>query len=342
MGHKLVHGREQAAVIGAAHCHHLPVPERLRYRRRLVAAAQVHHRDLPAALLLQNAAHQTGGFGRVAVDGGVGNERPLLLRLVAAPQVVLADIIAQILPQHRAVEGTDGLDIQRGGLLQQSLYLGTVLTHNIQIVPPGLVQPLPLLLQRAELAEAVGGKQNLLAVLIADHHLRPVDHGRHNKMEGMAAQREGIPLLHRDLTACILAGEKLGEHGKGLGVAHQRHVRIFLRQQADASGVVRLHVLDHQIIRLASGQGLLHIPHPGHRPAAVHRVHHRHLLVQNHIGVIGHAVGHGVLPLKQTDGGVVYTHAADGVGNMFFTHSIYVPFFSLPARTGRPCNSHLL
>ena len=127
----MLHGGEKAAVVGGGQEHRLPAAEGVGHRLRLVAAAQIRRLDL-GATGLQDLRQHGGGTGGVAVDGGVGHQhRVLLLRLVAAPLVVLAQVEAQVLPENRAVEGGDGGDVQTGGLLQQGLdlapYLPTML-----------------------------------------------------------------------------------------------------------------------------------------------------------------------------------------------------------------------
>ena len=63
--------------------------------------------------------------------------------------------------------------------------------------------------------------------------------------------------------------------------------------------MVGLHVLNHQIVGLTACQGLFHIAQPLSGLGCVDGVHNGDLLVQDHIRVIGHAVGHNILTLKQ-------------------------------------------
>ena len=254
------------------------------------------------------------------MDGGIGHQHALVLRLVAAPQVILADVVAQILPQHGAVERADGPDIQAGGLLQQGLNLGAVLAHDVEVVAAGLAQPGLVGAEGPELAEAVGGEEDLLVRLIADHHLGPVDHGGHDEGEGVAAQGEDVPLLHSEGAGGPLAGKEPGQHGEGLGVAHQGHLRVLLRQQADAAGVVGLQMLDDQVVGRPAPQLRLQLLQPLLRRPAVHGVHDGHLLVEDDVGVVGDAVGNRVLALKQVNSGIVRADIADGVGDVQVCH----------------------
>ena len=136
----------------------------------------------------------------------------------------------------------------------------------------------------------------------------------------MGAQGEGVSLLHGDGTGRPVAGEVLGQHGEGLGVAHQLHGGEFLQQEADAAGVVRLQVLDHQVVGGAALELGGHILQPLVRRPAVHGVHDGHLFVQDQVGVVGHAVGDRVLALKKVDGGIVRADIADGIGYVEIVH----------------------
>ena len=55
----------------------------------------------------------------------------------------------------------------------------------------------------------------------------------------------------------------------------------------------------------------------------IHGIHHRDLLIQNHIGIIGHTVGNHILAFKKVNLMIVDTHIADIFRNFHFR------FFSL-------------
>ena len=77
-----------------------------------------------------------------------------------------------------------------------------------------------------------------------------MDHGGHDEGQGVGTQAQGVPLLDGEGAGGVVAGEELGEHLEGLGVAHQDHVRVLLRREADVPGVVGLQVLDDEVVRL--------------------------------------------------------------------------------------------
>jgi len=214
------------------------------------------------------------------------------------------------------VEGADHLDVQTGGLLQQGLDLGAVLAHDVGVVPAGLVQPVPVKVhlvgeqhsvQGTEGAEGVGGEQDLIGGVIAHHHLGPVDHGGVHKGEGVPAGGDGVPLVHQ-LGPLGVGGVELADHVQGLAVADNGGLRVADHQIPQGGGVIGLHVVDEHIVQFPPVQGVFQIlKELGlHRP--VHRVKENRLLVQQQVGVEGHAPGDGVGALKQ---GVLAVVAAD-------------------------------
>ncbi len=112
-----------------------------------------------------------------------------------------------------------------------------------------------------------------------------------------------------------IQGEELGQHGNRLGTGHHGHLRILLGQGLDVGGVIRLQVGDYQIIRLFAVQDLLHVLHPLVGGALIHGIHYRDFLVQDHIGIVGNAVGNHILALKKINGLIVRAYIADSLGN---------------------------
>ena len=213
------------------------------------------------------------------------------------------------------MEGADGGDVQSGGLFQQGLNLGTVLAHDADVVPPCLAGPVLLHIQCAELAEAVGGEQHLVVGIIGHNDLRPVDHGSGNKGQGVLAQGQGGAFAHHDSTVSVVIAEELLHHVEGLGGGHHCCVGVDLQKIGDVGGMVRLHMLYHQVVRLTAGQRVLNIVQPLVGEIAVHRVHNGDLLVQNDVGVVSHAARHHILALEQVYLMIVDTHIADILGN---------------------------
>ena len=239
------------------------------------------------------------------MDGSIGNQRTFILRTIAAPYIVLAEIEAQILLQDRTVQRADHLNVQCSRLLEQSLYLCAVLADNVEIIAAGFAGPAFLCIQCAELAKAVCREQNLLRGLVSNHNLRPVNHRSHEKVQRVAAETDRVTFLDRNRASGEIKIEELRHKRKGLCVADQLHVRIHLSQLLDISGMIRLQMRDHQIIYGASVQRLGKIVHPGVGCARINGVHHGYLLIQNQVGVIGYAIRNNILAFKQIEGLVI-------------------------------------
>ena len=199
------------------------------------------------------------------------------------------------------MEGADDGNVQVGELFQQGLHLLPILAHDADVVPAGFAGPVLLHVQGAELAEAVGGEEDLIIGIIGDDNLRPVDHGGGDKGQGVLAQLQGVPLPHHDPAVRVVLAEEVFHHGKGLGRGNHHSLRIGFQEVGNVGGVVRFHVLHHQVVGLAAGQDTLDVFHPLLGEVLVHRVHNGDLLVQDGIGIVGHAVGNGILPLKQVN-----------------------------------------
>ena len=131
--------------------------------------------------------------------------------------------------------------------------------------------------------------------------IRPMHHGGKHKGQGVGAQAQALAVLHHH--AALLGNgirpKELIHIQESFGVAHHLHFRVEGGQSGDVGTVVRLHVADHQIIRLASGQCLGQVGKPGLRGTVVHRIQNGGLFVQNDIGIVAHAGGHRVLALEQ-------------------------------------------
>ena len=217
------------------------------------------------------------------------------------------------LRQDRPVEGADGGNVQPRRLLEDGLDLGAVLAHDVEVVAPGLAVPVLLRVQGAELAEGVRAEEDLLRALIAHHDLRPVDHGGGDEVQHVAAQGELVPLLHREGGGEVQPRKVLPKEREGLGSAHEFYFRPALHHRLNAGGVVGLDVVDDEVVRLPAGQGGVQIVQELRALVVVHGVQDGHLLVQDHVGIVGHAVGDHILALEKIDVVIVDADIADAV-----------------------------
>ena len=162
-----------------------------------------------------------------------------------------------------------------------------------------------------------------------------MDHGGVHKGEGVPAGGDGVPLVHQ-LGPLGIGGVELADHVQGLAVADDGGLRVADHQIPQGGGVVGLHMVDEHIVQLPPVQSVLQILKELGLHRTVHRVKENRLLVQQQVGVEGHAPGDGVGALKQ---GVLAVVAADPeqvVGDLSDTVHIKTSFLS---RLGLPHTS---
>ena len=208
-----------------------------------------------------------GSLG-IAVDGGVGDDNGVLFGRIGRPVDVFVNKPADVLAPDRAVQRADRLDLDRRGLFQQSLYLCAVFADDVGIVAPRVVEPLGLEVdlvgievaaQRAERAEGVGGEEGLRRGIIGHHDLGPVYHRGHDECEGMLAGAERIHLGDEVNAAVDVEGEEVLHHLRGLLVADKPDLRIAEHDGLDRGGVIRLHVVDNEVIERATTQRMKNV-----------------------------------------------------------------------------------
>ena len=92
--------------------------------------------------------------------------------------------------------------------------------------------------------------------------------------------------------------EEVLHHAEGLGISHDRGVRINLHEVVDVCGMVRLHVLNDEVIGFRSIQNGSDVVQPLMGEIGIYGVHNGDLFILDHIGVVSHAVGNHILSLK--------------------------------------------
>ena len=287
------------------------------HRLRHVVAGEVGDGDLRATLRAEPLGEELDRGLRVAVDGGVGDEDALRLRLVLAPGVVEPEVVPEVLGEDGAVERADRPDLEPRGLLEHRLHLRAVLADDAEVVAAGLARPALGVLDvvGAELAEAVGGEEDLVRIVVGHEHLGPVDHRRRDEVQRVAAEGERGAVAHDGVAAVPVRAVEVLHHRERLGGGDDLRVGERLHERGDVGGVVGLHVLDDQVVRLARAEGLLDVVEPLVAEARVDGVHHGDAFVDDGVGVVGHAARNAVLALEEVDVVVVDADVADVVGN---------------------------
>ena len=328
-----MHGGVDAEVVGHRGQDNVTVLKRLGDQLGDMSGGHIVHRHLAHALIAERRRQRLRRVLRVAVHRGVDDEHALGLRGIAAPCVVLFNEPAQILAPHGAVERADVLDLiqNAAGLFQQELDVGAVLAHDVGKVATGVVQPVPLevhlvgeqlAVQRAEGAEGVGGKEDAVGDVEGHHGLRPVNHRRAHKGDGVLAEGEGVALLHLDALMSVHMEAELPHEHECLLVGDQFHLGMAQQDLLDAGGVIRLQMVDQQVVQLAAIQHIRQIFQKLAAGRPVHRVKEHRLFIQQAVGVVAYAPGNGKAVFKQGQAMVVGAHPVEVV--RYFTHAIHL------------------
>ena len=123
-------------------------------------------------------------------------------------------------------------------------------------------------------------------------------HRRGDKMQRARTERKRIAFAHHHAPIFVLRAEKLTDHYKRLRRSDDFRFRVRLHKCGDTRRMIRLHVLRHEIIGRSAAERAGKILQPLGGKMPVRRIHHRDLLVQNHIGIVAHAVRHFILPFE--------------------------------------------
>ena len=99
--------------------------------------------------------------------------------------------------------------------------------------------------------------------------------------------------------------EKLADHGGRLRVAHEARLRIAAQRLLERGAVVRLHVVDDQIVEFPAAQRVRQVFKKLARDGGVHGVEQRGLFIQQQVGVVGNAARDGEHVLEQGEPAVV-------------------------------------
>ena len=136
-------------------------------------------------------------------------------------------------------------------------------------------------------------------------------HGRGYEGQRVAAQFQLVPFFHHDAAGGIVCTGKVFHHGECLGGRYYFGFRIGGHKSCDTGGMVRLHVLHNQVIRLPAFQCRFQVALPFLHKMTVSRIHHRDLFIQDHIGIVCHAFRHDIHAFKKIDFMIVHTDITD-------------------------------
>ena len=99
----------------------------------------------------------------------------------------------------------------------------------------------------------------------------------------MPAQRQRIAVLYCELVFAETPAKELVYHFKGLCVAHDSGLGVCAYKLIYVCGVIRLHVVYYQVVRLPARKDVFQVCKPFLSKIGAYRVHHGDLFVNYHV-----------------------------------------------------------
>ena len=220
------------------------------------------------------------------------------------------------------MERADLLDVERCRFFQESLHLCAVFADDTDVVTSRFVSPRLVSVERAKLAESVGGKEHLILAVVGHDDLGPVNHGSRYKVQCMRAEGKRVTFADDHALIRKVSAEEIFHHCKRLRGSDHGDARICLDEIHDVRGVVGLHVLDHEIIGAFRAEHVLNVIEPFVREACVYRVHNGDLFVHDDVRIVAHTVRYLVLSFKKVYLSVVNADVKNIVRNF---HNLHPP-----------------
>src|SRR5699024_4120256 len=135
------HGRIDPIVIGGCSENEMAAAERFRDQGRYMGAGNIVGGDVFDTSFCQAGSQDIDNVFRVSVHGGIKNRNRPIFRFISAPEIVFLQKVVEIFSTDDAVKRADSADGEGRQLLQGSLYLGTIFSDDVAVVPSGIGEP---------------------------------------------------------------------------------------------------------------------------------------------------------------------------------------------------------
>ena len=134
--------------------------------------------------------------------------------------------------------------------------------------------------------------------------------------ELVCASGERVALLDDDAAVCVVRSKEVLHHREGLGARDDRRLRVGGRKCGYVGAVVRLHVLNDEVVDRRVADLGADVREPGLAEAGVDGIEHECLRVLDKVGIVGHSARHDVLPLEEVYVMIVHADVLDVFGDV--------------------------
>ena len=141
-------------------------------------------------------------------------------------------------------------------------------------------------------------------------------HWRKYKSKIVISQTQCRTILYFQFLPFQIQSEEILDHYKCLRIGYYCSAGIYFQKVRYICCMVRLHMLNDQIVRLTSAKCLFKIIQPFMFEIGIYSIHNCNLVIQNHIGIICHSVWHCILSLKQIYLMVINSDIFNGICNL--------------------------
>ena len=125
----------------------------------------------------------------------------------------------------------------------------------------------------------------------------------------MFAKCQGVTIgYYMFLSFQIHSTEEVLHHGECLCVGNNGGIRVYLHEVLNICCMVRLHMLNYQVIRFRTVQNFCYFSQPFFCKIGIYSIHDCDLLIFDHVGIVGHSVWYYILSLKQIYLMIIYAY----------------------------------
>lgn len=190
---------------------------------------------------------------------------------------------------------SEDADIERRRFPKGSEHLLAVLRYDAAVVAPRFRLIIFLIIQfigpdaslkRAKAAESIRAEEDLIFLIIGERHFRPVHHRRREEPERMPPEGDrclfachGVALFHG-------AVEKLFKQTERLRASRQLRLRVKTRQCQEGAAVIRLHVVDDDVIQRPPAEERLCLFQKFIGHMGIHRIDDRRFFIVDKIRIV--------------------------------------------------------
>ena len=255
----------------------------------------VHHDvlDTLCAQLLGNGFRQ---FFGIAIHRSVCNDHTFLA-FVPAQAVIQVNYLRNLLRPYRSVGRTNHLNIKSLAFLQSLLYRIAEFTDNVRVIPTHLTFVdfgIDILIDTATVqctkaTKRISRKQDTFGFIERNHRLGPMYHWYQVETQIVMPQFQEITFPHY-ITVASNTIETF-HHIECFLVAHQYDIGIILLDQGDRTRMVRLHMVNNQVIDFTVTYYRLDFLQIYFEESHINRIYQcHHLVIGYQIRVIRHSV----------------------------------------------------